>query len=89
LPEVWLCWLPVWHPGISLALLIKTDVAGLLSGTRAKVAPAELQASGRQVDEISWFLSPCRAEVIPDRTERIAAARAGGDLPAELSGRGT
>jgi hypothetical protein len=88
LPEVWLCWLPVW-PGISLALLIKTNEAGLLSGTRAKVALEEPEASGWQVDEISWCLSPCGAEVIPDRTERLAAATAGGDVLAELSGRGT
>lgn len=79
---------PRLAPDISLVLLIKTNVAGLLPGTRAKVAQAELEASGRQVDEISWCLSPVGA-VIPNRTERLAAARAGGDLPAELSGRGT
>ena len=68
---------PRLAPGISLALLIKTNVAGLLSGTRAKVAPAELEASGRQVDEISWCLSPCRrgGNPEPDRATRRGQGR--------------
>ena len=68
---------PRLAPGISLALLIKTNVAGLLSGTRAKVAPAELEASGRQVDEISWCPSPCRrgGNPEPDRATRRGQGR--------------